>query len=251
LERLCSILIANSYVKVKCDRGQPACGWCVKNKQSCEYKERKKPGLRAGYGKELETRLAEQATILGTRPRVTLILRVRFPCSLTSGQIRDIIARHETAISQLTRNSNTLPAPLPSLAERSLFQPPPSPHGSRHDAALFLQKPTPFSRSPFQTSYPNILPGSPSTLRQSSYDGGSVVDRLTDPPTLPRISATSREVVESSTLSIPDPPHSWSVEEEFPDYDLCFQLVELYFEYVNPYIPVLHKRSTSEIYPGH
>lgn len=39
------------------DRGQPSCGWCVRNNQLCEYKERKKPGLRAGYGRELEARL--------------------------------------------------------------------------------------------------------------------------------------------------------------------------------------------------
>ncbi len=43
--------------KVKCDRGQPTCGWCSRNGQLCEYKERKKPGLRAGYGRELESRL--------------------------------------------------------------------------------------------------------------------------------------------------------------------------------------------------
>lgn len=43
--------------KVKCDRGQPSCGWCLRNGQLCEYKERKKPGLRAGYGRELEARL--------------------------------------------------------------------------------------------------------------------------------------------------------------------------------------------------
>ena len=45
--------------KVKCDRGQPRCGWCVRNNADCEYKERKKPGLRAGYGRELESRLGE------------------------------------------------------------------------------------------------------------------------------------------------------------------------------------------------
>lgn len=39
------------------DRAQPSCGWCTRNGQVCEYKERKKPGLRAGYGKELEQRL--------------------------------------------------------------------------------------------------------------------------------------------------------------------------------------------------
>lgn len=42
---------------VNTDRVQPSCGWCTRNGQMCEYKERKKPGLRAGYGKELEQRL--------------------------------------------------------------------------------------------------------------------------------------------------------------------------------------------------
>jgi len=32
--------------KVKCDRGRPSCGWCLRNGQMCEYKERRKPGLR-------------------------------------------------------------------------------------------------------------------------------------------------------------------------------------------------------------
>jgi hypothetical protein len=33
---------------VKCDRGHPRCGWCTRNGATCEYRERKKPGLRAG-----------------------------------------------------------------------------------------------------------------------------------------------------------------------------------------------------------
>ncbi|KAK6822730.1 hypothetical protein PG987_014275 [Apiospora arundinis] len=45
--------------KVKCDRGQPSCGWCKRNSVYCEYRERKKPGLRAGYGRELEQRLRQ------------------------------------------------------------------------------------------------------------------------------------------------------------------------------------------------
>jgi Fungal Zn(2)-Cys(6) binuclear cluster domain len=58
--------------KVKCDRGQPACGWCGKNSQRCEYKERKKPGLRAGYGRELESKLAEQAAMIGESNSISL-----------------------------------------------------------------------------------------------------------------------------------------------------------------------------------
>ncbi|GAB1194078.1 hypothetical protein APSETT444_003318 [Aspergillus pseudonomiae] len=41
-----------------------SCGWCARNGQLCEYKERKKPGLRAGYGKELEQRLVRRQSLL-------------------------------------------------------------------------------------------------------------------------------------------------------------------------------------------
>ena len=50
--------------KVKCDRTLPSCGWCTRNNAACEYKERKKPGLRAGYGRELEQRLDKLEGIL-------------------------------------------------------------------------------------------------------------------------------------------------------------------------------------------
>jgi hypothetical protein len=49
--------------KVKCDRGQPSCGWCLKNHSPCTYLPRKKPGLRAGYGRELEARLGESSSL--------------------------------------------------------------------------------------------------------------------------------------------------------------------------------------------
>src|ERR1700761_262324 len=55
--------------QVKCDRQQPACGWCTRNDHPCEYKERKKPGLRAGYGRELESRLDRLETLLDEQGR--------------------------------------------------------------------------------------------------------------------------------------------------------------------------------------
>lgn len=52
--------------KVKCDRGQPSCGWCLKNHSQCTYLPRKKPGLRAGYGRELEARLGECSPVVAS-----------------------------------------------------------------------------------------------------------------------------------------------------------------------------------------
>ena len=56
---LITLLATGQIRKGKCDRGQPSCGWCVANQKACEYKERKKPGLRAGYGRDLERRLGK------------------------------------------------------------------------------------------------------------------------------------------------------------------------------------------------
>ena len=65
--------------KVKCDRGQPNCGWCLRNSQVCEYRERKKPGLRAGYGRELEARLGKSCPLAMSRCVQLLLLSSRTP----------------------------------------------------------------------------------------------------------------------------------------------------------------------------
>ncbi|KAF8542925.1 fungal-specific transcription factor domain-containing protein [Trichophaea hybrida] len=52
--------------KVKCDRAQPSCGWCSRNGQECIYRQKKKPGLRAGIGRELEERLDRVEAMLDT-----------------------------------------------------------------------------------------------------------------------------------------------------------------------------------------
>ncbi|CCX10632.1 Similar to Uncharacterized transcriptional regulatory protein C11D3.11c; acc. no. G2TRN9 [Pyronema omphalodes CBS 100304] len=56
--------------KVKCDRAQPSCGWCSRNGQECIYRQKKKPGLRAGIGRELEERLDRVEAMLVTHSRL-------------------------------------------------------------------------------------------------------------------------------------------------------------------------------------
>ena len=81
--------------KVKCDRGQPNCGWCLRNNKVCEYKERKKPGLRAGYGRELEARLGQYSN---NRTARYVIIGSLYACK---DKQQEIIQRHEAAIAQL------------------------------------------------------------------------------------------------------------------------------------------------------
>ncbi|KAH0018785.1 hypothetical protein KCU60_g13109, partial [Aureobasidium melanogenum] len=101
--------------KVRCDRGKPSCGWCVRNSQICEYKERKKPGLRAGYGRELEARLDKLENVL---------------------QAQQQLLQHFTSV-------------IPSLTNQQLNHQSPSAistaqsvdHGARSEAALYMQRP--------------------------------------------------------------------------------------------------------------
>ena len=70
--------------KVKCDRVEPTCGWCARNDRDCEYKERKKPGLRAGYGRELEGRIDRLEALLHAQ----------------ASRLEDHIHKHDTAPNQ-------------------------------------------------------------------------------------------------------------------------------------------------------
>ncbi|KAF2100980.1 hypothetical protein NA57DRAFT_65300 [Rhizodiscina lignyota] len=106
--------------KVKCDRGQPACGWCVRNNQVCEYKERKKPGLRAGYGRELESRL---------------------------DRLEDILRQQQDTIASL---ANLQQGVQQAPQEGPMFRSPPqlqTPHIPRPETALFIQKPSTYPQS--------------------------------------------------------------------------------------------------------
>ena len=73
------LLNKSLLTQVKCDRRQPSCGWCSRNGVLCEYKERKKPGLRAGYGRELEQRLNRLEEILRSHSQILHQSMSNFP----------------------------------------------------------------------------------------------------------------------------------------------------------------------------
>ncbi|KAK9319647.1 fungal-specific transcription factor domain-containing protein [Lipomyces orientalis] len=52
--------------KVRCDRVRPACGWCTKNGVLCVYAEKRKPGIKAGFGRDLIERLERLETVVLT-----------------------------------------------------------------------------------------------------------------------------------------------------------------------------------------
>ncbi|TLD38369.1 hypothetical protein E2P81_ATG00912 [Venturia nashicola] len=232
--------------KVKCDRGQPACGWCMKNSQRCEYKERKKPGLRAGYGRELEAKLAEQAAMIE--------------------QMRDVLNRHEGAITQLS-NASLSPAQASSQGD-NFFRPSSAqtPHVPRPETALFLQKANtyPSNPSPFTPEFSGLGDRRTSTFSHSSnaFQAQVPTDSVNNAG-VPGIPSTSRDrysqpnhAVHSPTLNLQETQPSartstpMSSQPEFPDHDLCYQLVDHFFKHVNKWCPVLHRKSTIDLLFG-
>ncbi|KAJ4294680.1 hypothetical protein N0V88_004910 [Collariella sp. IMI 366227] len=229
--------------KVKCDRGQPSCGWCTRNGAICEYKERKKPGLRAGYGRELEQRLDKLEETLrihseilhsltsnaspGSGPASTGALPHSHPAPSVRGSHASHPSEHSTPRD-----------PIPALFSRSAHDTVRTPQA---ETALFLQKPSTavdfgFSAAPSHDPFMAVsgisprahMAMAPSAAAQEYYGPGNAGQALQSPS-----AATHNSLGQMS-------------EQEMPPYDLLFALVDLYFKHVNTWCPILHRKTTME-----
>ncbi|KAF1851606.1 uncharacterized protein K460DRAFT_413149 [Cucurbitaria berberidis CBS 394.84] len=200
--------------KVKCDRGAPACGWCLKNHSQCVYLPRKKPGLRAGYGRELEARL---------------------------DKLESLIVQQQSQINQLSHTQIATSGPSPQ--EVAAFRSPPiiqTPHIPRPETALFIQKPTPSfpSQNAIQNQFGNGVTDNRPTpsVTGSGYEdmqgglGGFQRDAYTP------FNHEQFHPAMSKTLGQSD--------ADFPPYDLLYGLVDLFFKHIYPWCPILHRQTT-------
>ncbi|KAG9522443.1 hypothetical protein KCU93_g7064, partial [Aureobasidium melanogenum] len=232
--------------KVRCDRGKPSCGWCVRNSQTCEYKERKKPGLRAGYGRELEARLDKLENVL---------------------QAQQQLLQHFTSvIPGLTNQQLNHQSPSAISTAQSVD------HGARSEAALYMQRPAsyPSVTSPvsvvtntgFGIAMNSTQPGQqgeqyPQSLQETQQQLSTPHARLDPHPEAPY--APTNPPLESPSLNIPcsgqignltgpqlqmSSQMATSQDAELPPYDLLYSLVDLFFKHVNTWAPILHRRST-------
>ncbi|KAK6597718.1 fungal specific transcription factor [Botrytis cinerea] len=234
--------VANS-LPVKCDRGQPSCGWCSRNGAVCEYKERKKPGLRAGYGRELEQRL---------------------------DRLEEILRSHAQILeSSFGQNSNSVPNSVPSDhgTPQSIhsFRPNESlsnhrgGHVARAETALFLQKPSTFGQQNTPMDFGNPMPPTPSMpsihgdifhQQHTPVSQGSHLSMdMQQNHSIPTSQAsdfysTNHPPLQSPSLNISQNPNEVSSDHALPPYDLLYALVDLYFKFVNTWCPILHRRST-------
>nr|POE66123.1 putative transcriptional regulatory protein [Quercus suber] len=216
--------------KVRCDRGVPSCGWCSRNRRSCEYKERKKPGLRAGYGRELESRLDKLEGALAQQKQMLQQVVASF-ADVSSG------TTHVPSLQHLQQS------PTPVLVQTS-------------------------SASTMQSGLnPALYTNIAAQLHETSPTDNSHVDR---PEVLPTMNIASNRLsegcptvgtpLESSNLNNPCTGrsipafHETSSENlldvEFPPYDLLYALTDLYFKHVNTWCPLLHRRTTLDLLFG-
>ncbi|KAJ4309552.1 hypothetical protein N0V94_008872 [Neodidymelliopsis sp. IMI 364377] len=202
--------------KVKCDRGHPACGWCLKNHSTCIYLPRKKPGLRAGYGRELESRL---------------------------DKLESLIVQQQSQINHLSQNQ--IAASGPSPQEVATFRSPPviqTPHFPRPETALFIQKPqsTFPSQNAIQNGFGNTLDARSSSISGNGFHGQSEEMQS-------GLGGLQRDGYTPFSADQFAPPISRALgqaDADFPPYDLLYGLVDLFFKHIYPWCPILHRQST-------
>ncbi|PYH93476.1 C6 transcription factor [Aspergillus ellipticus CBS 707.79] len=217
---------------VSCElyRVQPSCGWCTRNGQLCEYKERKKPGLRAGYGKELEQRLDRLEQVIQTQARL-------IETHIIQGQSHMPHEISHQGPFSYSSPSETAQGPSPHNAfyfqEPSSMVPPP------RQSETSITSPSDISvKNAMRNHLPNSISAStplmqaPGNPPHSDYTGNE--SSLKVPVNL----------FANQEQSLADP------ELDLPPYDLLYALVDLYFEHINTWCPVLHRRTTLDTFFG-
>ncbi|GLB14677.1 hypothetical protein AtubIFM61612_004470 [Aspergillus tubingensis] len=212
-------------------RAQPSCGWCSRNGQLCEYKERKKPGLRAGYGKELEQRLDRLEQVIQTQARL-------IETHIIQGQpTRSHDISHQGPFSY-SSPSETAQGPSPNNA--FYFHDPPS----------IVPQP--------RHSEPSIT--SPSDISVKNTIQNHLASAMSAPVSVPRSTNNASQANDymgnESSLKVPvnlyaNQEHLLADPElDLPPYDLLYALVDLYFEHINTWCPILHRRTTLDTFFG-
>jgi len=217
--------------------GQPSCGWCSRNGAVCEYKERKKPGLRAGYGRELEQRLDRLEDILRSHAQ---ILEASF------GNGTSIHSDHESSQT------------MPNFRLNDGFAAHRQGHVPRAETALFIQKPSTFGQT--QTiEFANAMPHTPSlssihgdVFQQQQQTPATQISLAAQQQTQPSMQTsqtpefynTNQPPTQANSLNIAQNQREFSSDHALPPYDLLYALVDLYFKFINTWCPMLHRRST-------
>ncbi|KAF4121019.1 Fungal trans [Geosmithia morbida] len=211
-----------------------------RNGATCEYKERRKPGLRAGYGRELEKRLDKLEEILKSHSEILH--------STTSSINQPIQQAHSV------RNSNSsLPSDQGTPRDAApVFRPSDHIRTPQAETALFLHKPSSnFTPSSQGVEFglpptPGISDGFQQHMQMSEMPAPQQIPGLpSSTPTQDYYSANSQgSIHQSSTASVSQNGGQPSLDQDMPPYDLLYALVDLYFKHINTWCPILHRKTT-------
>ncbi|KAG8427448.1 hypothetical protein J3459_006627 [Metarhizium acridum] len=223
--------------KVKCDRGQPSCGWCARNGAICEYKERRRPGLRAGFGKELQDRMDKLEAVLQSHSDIIQHVLASNPHLNAAGAIQNsnpsIPSDHGTprdAPSHLYRASEPITTPG---GENSLFVPKTSTLTPTSQAVDFNAPQHPGMSDTFHHhgSLGGLSAASQMPPIPSSAPGGQAYYQ-------------NQPTIRSPTAPLSQTAVSTPPDQDMPPYDLLYALVDLYFKHINTWCPILHRKTT-------
>ncbi|KAI1389269.1 putative C6 transcription factor [Hypoxylon trugodes] len=217
-----------------------------RNSVFCEYRERKKPGLRAGYGRELEQRLDKLEEILRSHSEILQSSFISHPHHNVAPSVRN-------SNSSLPSDHGTPREPAP------LFRPTEPIRTPQAETALFLQKPSTFSATSQHVDF-GLPPPTPSM--HSMHDGfqpqmpmagisptNQLGAGLQPGPAAQEYYGQSQQQqqqqqVRSPGMNVTQGQSPISSDQDLPPYDLLYALVDLYFKHINTWCPILHRKST-------
>ncbi|KAF2112123.1 fungal-specific transcription factor domain-containing protein [Lophiotrema nucula] len=202
-----------------------------KNHSPCTYLPRKKPGLRAGYGRELESRL---------------------------DKLESLLRQQQNQINQLS--SSQLAPAVTSPHDAPVFRTPPiiqTPHVPRPETALFISKPSAFqSQTPIQSSFGGgFAEQQQQRQQQSAANNGYHAPGAEEmqqsmggqrdmyAPVAASPYSNDRFAPPSMNGSL-GPAGIGHADTDFPPYDLLYGLVDLFFKHIYPWCPILHRQNT-------
>ncbi|OJD16879.1 hypothetical protein AJ78_02976 [Emergomyces pasteurianus Ep9510] len=198
--------------KVKCDRAEPSCGWCARNSRVCIYREKQRPGFRAGYGRELEQKINRLEAMLQLLGR-----------------------RLELHIVEHKYERDSRPPPQ--------FQPTANQQGLTLDSELRRSVPTDISSQELSTnSESRRLNGAGYEKMQCSRPSNPIsVQSLMNV----NVTESTDQHASSGTIGLATGGAREAISEiDLPPQDTLYTIVDLYFKHVNPWCPILDRKAT-------
>ncbi|KAL7623579.1 hypothetical protein AAE478_007262 [Parahypoxylon ruwenzoriense] len=215
-----------------------------RNSVLCEYRERKKPGLRAGYGRELEQRLDKLEEILRSHSEILQNSFINHPHHNVAPSVRN-------SNPSLPSDHGTPREPAPLFRHTEPIRTP------QAETALFLQKPSTFPAASQNMEF-GLPPPTPSM--HSMHDGfqpqmpvaGISPPTQLGPGLQPSAAAQEyygqsqpqRQPLRSPGVNVSQGQTQISSDQDLPPYDLLYALVDLYFKHINTWCPILHRKTT-------